>query len=237
MWCLKQKPRFKFSWMPLWDWDWYLFLVWAVRICASCSGPREEEMSGLGKAERFQQTKRTFSTGANKGSARVCVPKRDQTPFCAFNDSPPVALVCRIREFWAWSLENYEWEAIQRYYPLCLSLLWMRGKSLLTSRSLPGICDAVLSQNCIILYVTFHVDISQRDWFNVHVCTGNSMQKGKPKALRNNVGEIANVNPGSRKSHSPPSPLGVGKNISAPIWCWCKFHLARQRSSLWPERS
>lgn len=52
--------------------------------------------------------------------------------------------------------------------------------------------------------VTFDVDISQRDWFNVHVCTGNSMQKGKPKALRNNVGEIANVNAGSRES--PPLP-------------------------------
>ncbi|CAM4732610.1 unnamed protein product [Leuciscus chuanchicus] len=69
-----------------------------VRICASCSGPREEEMSGLGKAERFHQTKRTFSTGANKGSARVCVPKSDQTPFCAFNDSLPVAL----RGFLTW---------------------------------------------------------------------------------------------------------------------------------------
>lgn len=40
------------------------------------AGPREEEMSGLGEAERSHQTKRTFSTGANKASIPTFVSQR-----------------------------------------------------------------------------------------------------------------------------------------------------------------
>lgn len=82
-WCLKQKPRFdspgRLSETKIGTCS--SFVPFASVLPAA--GQREEEMSGLGEAERFHQTKRTFSTGANKASAHICVPKSHQTLDCA----------------------------------------------------------------------------------------------------------------------------------------------------------